>query len=106
MAAPQLTPREDRRRRALDTIMRTLDVTDAGLAVSLGISRSGVQNRRSGGVRLREDQVEDMATALDVPPDLFDMDVRDVLRWLADNRGDEVFAASGWLSQFPSVLVG
>lgn len=102
MPKPTLTPREDRRRRALDTIMRALDVKDAHLAVRVGIARSAVQNRRSGGVKLREDQVEEMAQALDVPADLFELEVTDVLKWLADNRGEQVFAASGWLSQIPS----
>lgn len=94
--AVTLTPREDTRRRALDTIMRALDVKDAHLAPKLGISRSAVQNRRSGGVRLREDQVEEMADALGVPSDLFAMEVPDIFRWLADNRSEQVFAASGW----------
>lgn len=92
-----LTPREDRHRRALDTIMRALDVKDAHLAPKLDLTRSAVQARRAGGVRLREDQCEDMALALEVPYALFNMDVPDVLRWLADNRREQVFAASGWL---------
>lgn len=96
-----LTPREDIRRRALETIMRTLDVKDADLAPKLQISRSAVQSRRSGGVRLREDQVEEMAEALNVPADLFGMAVPAILRWLADNRSEQVFAASGWLWPIP-----
>lgn len=78
--------------------MRALNVKDAHLAVALGISRSAVQARHSkDGVKLREDQCEEMAEALGVPAELFDLEVPEVLRWLADNRGDEVFAASGWL---------
>lgn len=103
--AANLTPREDRRRRALETIMRTLDVKDASLAVTLGISRSAIQARRNGGVRLREDQCEEMAAGLGVPYELFDMEATDVLRWLADNRAEQVFAASGWSSQFPSLAL-
>lgn len=93
-----LTQREDMRRRSLDTIMRALDVTDASLADSINISRSAVQSRRRGGVKLREDQCDQMAAALGVPALLFDMDASDVLRWLADNRREQVFAASGWFS--------
>ncbi len=92
-----LTAREDQRRRALDTIMRALDVKDAHLGVALKISRSAVQNRRSGGVKLREDQVDEMADALHVPAELFGCDVPEVLRWLADNRSEQVYLASGWL---------
>lgn len=97
--AATLTPREDRRRRALDTIMRALDVKDANLALILGISRSAIQARRSGGVKLREDQCDEMAVALDVPVLLFDVEVTEVLKWLADNRSEQVYAASGWLCQ-------
>lgn len=101
MTAPQLTMREDTRRRALDTTMRALDVKDAHLAVRLGISRSAAQSWRSGGVRLREDQVEAAAEALGVPVALMDLAPDDVLRWLADNRRDEVFASSGWFGGNP-----
>lgn len=97
-----LTPREDRHRRALDTLMRTLDVKDATLATMLGISRSAVQARRSGGVKLRQDQCDEMAAALGVPVLLFEMDVTEVLKWLADNRREQVFAASGWLHGIPA----
>lgn len=79
--------------------MRTLDVTDARLATALGISRSAVQSRRNGGVKLREDQCDEMAQALGVPVDLFDTPAAAVLRWLADNRPEQVFAASGWFSR-------
>lgn len=101
MAAPTLTPREDRRRRALETIMRTLDVKDAVLASQLGITRSAVQSRRSGGVKLREDQIDAMAEALGVPSMLFEVPADEVLRWLADNRREQVYAASGWFSASP-----
>lgn len=99
MAAPQLTPREDTRRRALDTLMRALDVKDARIAPIVGISRSAVQAWRSGGVRLREDQIEAAAVALAVPPHVFDLTPDDVLRWLADNQPERVFASSGWFRQ-------
>jgi transcriptional regulator with XRE-family HTH domain len=95
--AANLTPREDDRRRALDTIMRALDVKDAHLAVAVGVSRSAIQSRRSGGVRLREDQCEQMAAALGVPFDLFAMEAPEILRWLADNRREQIYSASGWL---------
>ncbi len=77
--------------------MRALDVKDPHLAPTLGISRSAVQARRNGKVRLREDQIEEMAVALGVPPELFDLTVDQTLRWLADNRSEQVYAASGWL---------
>lgn len=93
---PNLTPREDQRRRALDTMMRALDITDAELADRLKLSRSAIQQRRKGGVKLREDQCDEMAFAIGVPPELFDTPMPEVLRWLADNRAEQVFAASGW----------
>ena len=85
--------------------MRALDVKDGHLAVTLAISRSAVQARRNGHVRLREDQCEDMAAALGVPYELFDMDVPNILRWLADNRREQVFAASGWLRATAGLVV-
>lgn len=95
---PHLTPREQRAYRALDTIMRGLDVPDAELAARMGtVTRSTVQQRRHGWVKLRPEQIDDMAAALNVPSMLFGMDPPDVLRWLADNMGEQVFAASGWL---------
>lgn len=80
--------------------MRALDVKDAQLAPVLGISRSAVQGWRTGGVRLRADQCEQAAAALGVPFDLFEEEVDGVLRWLADNRREQVYAASGWFSEF------
>lgn len=77
--------------------MRSLHISDGQLAGRLGISRSGVQYRRAGGVRLREDQVDEMAEAIGVPALVFELSPDEVLRWLADNRSEQVFAASGWL---------
>lgn len=98
----RLTPREDRRRRALDAIMRNLDITDKALGERLGIARSAVQQwhcKPPRTTKLREDQLDALAEALDVPAWLFDEDPPEVLRWLADNRTQQVYAASGWLRQ-------
>ncbi len=78
--------------------MRALDVKDAHLANTLGLTRSAVQARRAGNVKLREDQCDEMASALGVPPLLLDVDVPEVLKWLADNRREQVYAASGWFT--------
>lgn len=97
---PHLTPREQRSYRALGTIMRGLGIADSTLAAQMGdVTRSTIQQRRTGFVKLRQDQLEEMADALAIPVELFDMDPPAVLRWLADNRGEQVLAASGWLSE-------
>lgn len=80
--------------------MRNLDINDRALAARLGRTRSAVQQwhcKPPHAVKLREDQLDELAAALGVPASLFDQDVPEVLRWLADNRSEQVFAASGWL---------
>lgn len=94
-----LTPHEDTQRRALDTILRTLDLTDGQHAVTVGLSRSTVRSHRRGEVRLRADQIAVHAEALGVPVDLFDQPATEVLVWLANNKRERVLAASGWLKQ-------
>jgi transcriptional regulator with XRE-family HTH domain len=76
-------------------MMRALGVNDGDLAGRLSISRSAIQQWRTGKVKLREDQRDEMALALGVPAELFDQPTDEVLRWLADNRPEQVFAASG-----------
>ena len=43
-----------------------------------------------------------MAAALGVPVLLFDVEVDEILRWLADNRREQVYLASGWLDRIPA----
>lgn len=100
---PTLTPREDRRRRALDVIMRTLNISDQEQSdrlarIEVTLKRSGVQAHRAGGVKLREDQIDAHAAALDIPALVFELAPTDVVIWLAENRSEQVFAASGWFS--------
>lgn len=99
--ALHLSPKEDLRRRALDTVMRALDITDAEMATMIGMSRSAIQQRRRGGVKLREEQADEMADALGVPRDLFVATPAEVLVWLANNQRERVMAASGWFGRNP-----
>lgn len=98
---PTLTPREDRRRRALDITLRTLNISDqdqsdrlAGIGVVL--KRSGVQAHRSGRVKLREDQIDAHAEALGVPALMFDLPPAEVVQWLAENRSDLLERSCRW----------
>lgn len=93
-----LTERENRYRVALDVLMNNLGWTNPRMAKALNLSAETIRTRRQpGGVKLRPDQVEAHAEVLGVPVEVFDMTHDEVLRWLADNRPEQVFAASGWL---------
>jgi hypothetical protein len=81
-----LSPAEERSRRALGIAMRLLDRDDADLASVLSLSRQAAQQRRTGGARLRQQDVEDIATAWDLPVDLFRMEAEEAVGWLLDNR--------------------
>lgn len=85
-----LSPAEERSRRVLGIAMRLLDHDDADLASVLGLSRQAGQQRRTGGSRLRQQDVEDIASAWDLPIDLFRMEPADALDWLVRNKRHEV----------------
>lgn len=81
-----LSPAEERSRRVLGIAMRLLDRDDADLATVLGLSRQAAQQRRTGGARLRQQDVEDIAAAWDLPIDLFRMEPEPAVGWLLENR--------------------
>lgn len=94
-----LTEREERQRVALNVLMHALHKSDRVVADRAGMKRSTLQKWRSvGGVKFRAEQIELLADALEVPPEVFDLPADELLRWLAD-RSDLVVASCRWSVQ-------
>lgn len=103
MTRRELTPREQNARRVLNALMGVEGIKDAEMAARIasqgtrGLSRSAVQQRRSGDKPLDLRDIDELATALSVPASLFDGDPIDAARWVLDNRPDLLIGSSGWL---------
>lgn len=69
----------------MTALLANLDVSDAELAVRLGLTRQTIYNRRHGRRGITSHQIIEMAEALDVPPGLFVGSRRDAVQWLIDN---------------------
>lgn len=91
----RLSPEEESARQVLALTMRLLGKTDTDVAAPMGKKYQAVQQRRRGETRIRLGDVAELATALDVPADLFSMDPLDAGSWLLSNRRDQVIAAAG-----------
>jgi hypothetical protein len=85
--------------------MRLLGNDDADLAAVLGLSRQAAQQRRTGGARLRPQDMEDIADAWQLPIELFRMDPTDALDWLVNERRMQVLQASRCINAERSSLV-
>lgn len=94
-----LSPEEENARQVLAIAMRLLGATDAAVAAPLGKKYQAIQQRRRGETRIRLGDTPLLAAALDIPPELFDMDPLDAGAWLLTNRSKQVIAASGWMSR-------
>lgn len=94
MNRPTLSAAEEQSRRALKTLLNTLDVSTAELATQLGRSRQWVEQRRDGWTRIRSGDELAIANALDVERKVFFMTPDEVMLWLATNRRDMVLARS------------
>lgn len=99
-----LSPQEERARQVLGIAMRLLGKTDTAVAEVLGKRYQAVQARRHGETRIRMGDVNGLATALDVPTELFGMEPLDAGAWILSNRPDQVIDASGWLSETAAPL--
>lgn len=88
-----LSPQEENARQVLALAMRLLGHTDSSVAEPLGKKYQAIQQRRRGETRIRIGDIDDLSAALDVPPDLFQMDPLDAGAWLLSNRSEQVIAA-------------
>lgn len=94
MATRPLTDRETNARQVLKALMGVMGTKDSELAQRITdsgarrLSRSAVQQRREGQKPLDFRDIEELATALSVPPSLFDEEPIDAVRWVLDNRPD------------------
>jgi hypothetical protein len=84
----------------LDLLMSVTGMLDGDVSAALAkrgvtMSRSSVQNKRSGG-SLQFEDIDSFITLWDVPRVLFAMDAEDVWNWIGDNRPEWVreFAAT------------
>ncbi len=100
-----LTPHELNAKHVLATLMRVLGIKDEELARRVtglgyrGLSRSAIQQRRTGTKALDVRDIFELARALEVPVEVFDLDPVDLLRWLADNRAERVLLSFGWTTR-------
>lgn len=65
--------------------MRYRDLSVAGLAGHLGMTRATVNNYTSGKSRLNVEMIEGLAEALQVEPAVLLMEPDDAIRWVLDN---------------------
>lgn len=70
--------------------MAVLGETDISLAAKLGVSRQTVHSRRTGRTSMTADDLADMARALGVEAALLMGPPHEAVRWLVDNRADEL----------------
>lgn len=85
---PQLSEKEQRARRVLDVAMNVLAITDDALGKRLGVTRQQVQSRRTGSVRMRLEDVDVYAAALEINPLVFSLGVEEAVKFIVDNYSD------------------
>lgn len=76
--------------RTLHVLMAALDISDIELARRLDVSRQAVHSRRTGRTSMTADDLADVATALDVDPAIMLGPPHEALRWLVENRADQL----------------
>lgn len=77
---------EIRPARVLDVLMSTMQVADSQLAPIVGVSRQTIHHRRKGRRSMTLHDIDTMAKALDVPPELFLGTPADAVRFLLEHR--------------------
>lgn len=99
-----LCPLEQRASLVLHRLMKHLDLNDSEVARSLAISRSTVQGKRTGTVRITIDELEAFAGALHVEPFVFFLEPDEAVRWALDNReSGSTLSNLGWNVPIPPV---
>lgn len=101
---PVLSPQEENARHVLAISMRLLGLSDQALADRTDYKYQTVQSRRRGWSRIRMGDAVKLATAMDLPVELFSMDPLDAGAWILTNRSEQVIAASRCTEQSPSAV--
>jgi hypothetical protein len=90
----RLSPAEERSHRILGITMLLLGYDDQHLADVLGLSRQAGRQRRTGGTRLRQQDLEDISASWNLPIGLFRMTPLDAAHWLLNERGAQIPAVA------------
>lgn len=90
--ARQLADIEDRRQpgRAFDLLARMLGLTDGELHRRTGISRTTINNKRTGSSPVRPEDLWPLSDALGVDIEVLLLRPSDAASWLAENRPDDL----------------
>lgn len=83
---------DDRRRpgRTFDLLARMLGLTDGELHRRTGISRTTINNKRTGSSPVRPEDLWPLSDALDVDIDVLLLQPSEAASWLAENRPDDL----------------
>lgn len=79
---------DGRPNRVFDQIARTLNIKDQAIATEVGCTRAWVQQKRSGKVAMKLEDIAKFSAALDVPPELFVGSPAEALEWLLEHRSE------------------